>query len=66
MKEEVPESVLDSLLEEKMVRVYTEMAERKVREMQEEVEQRRHHDHMLPGEKINIGKVSPAVQSSKL
>ena len=57
MKEEVAEEVLEEQLEDRMVQVYTEMAERKVREVQEEMEQRRHHDNLLPRERREIGKV---------
>jgi len=57
VKEEVSEDILDEIMEERMVQVYTEMAEKKIRQMQEELEQRRHHDNLLPAEKKKIGKV---------
>ena len=113
VKEEVPEDLLDEIMEERMIQVigmitlenlsrqvYTDMAEKKIRAMQvgkqlniqmrgkdeksypqnqskqleeiirwtlqEELEQRRHHDNLLPSEKKNIGKVLKILFFSKL
>ena len=58
LKEEIPEIVLEKVLEEKMIKVYEEMERKKKEQMEIDKENRRHNDHFLPREKKNIMKTN--------
>ena len=54
VKEELPEEVLDKALEQKMLKVYKEMEQKKREKAEEDNERRRHGDNFLPREKLSV------------